>query len=255
MAEQAELQREVQAAIEQTLQSSLEAITKQLDELVAAVAAVSRHATSGASASSVIAAIQPLVQAQAKAGAVSASLEVLSRFLGFSLQMTVAPVVAAPAAAARPAVEIPARAYEPEVVPARAAAPVVEKAPVEVEAAPAVVEEVRAPAPPKVEFDVESLPPEKRDLHKKARRFARVSVQEMIMYKPKEVEVGRQKKDLYQRFQEEIDKGRGTYEKRFAEIADSPVDYFYEELVKNLANNDPGALGNYPYPVPSVRVS
>lgn len=243
MAEPAEYHRELQAAVEQTLQSSLEGITRQLDELVAAVSAVSQHASGGSASSSFLSAIQPLVQAQAKAAAVTASLDVLSRFLSLSIQMTAVPIVAAPAAAPR------------------AAAPAVE----EVEEAPAAVYAAPPPPPPapaaapavaaKPVFDVSTLPHEKQELHKKARRFARVSVQEMSMYKPKEVELGRKNKDLYQRFQEEIDKGRATYEKRFAEIADSHVDYFYEELVHSLANNDPDALGNYPYAIPSVRVS
>lgn len=279
MAEQADIQRAVQTAISQTLTSSMEAIRAQIKELVAAVATLGERAASGSSPESVVAAIPALMQAQAKAASVSASLEVLSRFFSLSVQMSAAPVVAvaapAPAVAPRPVaapVEIPAgvpaERYEPARAPAVREAPpapaAVEEVPAAVEepvAAPPVVEEVRAPAPAPVaaaapvEFDLESLPPEKREMHKKAKRFARVTVQDIISYKPKEVELGREKKDLYQRFQEEIDRGRSMYEKRFAEIADSPVDYFYEELVRVLANNNPEALGKFPYPVPTVRVS
>lgn len=287
MAEPAELQRAVQTAISQTLTSSQEAIRAQVKELVTAVAALGESTRGGSSPESVVAAIPALMQAQAKAAAVCASLEVLSRFLGMAVQMSAAPVVAVPAPVVAPPpkvaeapVEIPAgvsaETYEPPAaikeVPAPPAA--VEEVPAAVEepaapapvaAAPPPVAEVREPEPavaaapaveaPPAEFDIESLPPEKRDLHKKAKRFARVTVQDIISYKPKEVELGRQKKDLYQRFQEEIDRGRQMYEKRFGEIADSNVDYFYEELVRVLAENDPAALGKYPYPVPSLRLS
>jgi hypothetical protein len=202
----------------------------------------------------------------------TASIETVLRFVGSSAQWTgvaavaaAAPVEApaaepAPAEEAAPAVEVEAPAEapaveEPEAAPVEEAepaaeapaaepeAPAVEEAPVE-EAAPA---EVAAPPEP---VDVDSLPEDLQKLHKKAARFARVTVQELFMYKQAEVEQGRENKDLYQRFKEEIDKSKELYDKRFEKIADHNIDYLYDELVRVLAENDSASLGNYPYTPP-----
>ena len=124
---------------------------------------------------------------------------------------------------------------EPEPV----AAPVVEAAPV-VAAAP-VVEAAPAGGP----IDIETLSPELKKLHKKAARFSRVAVQEFLLYKKEEAEAGRQSKDLYKRFKEEIDKTKEQYDEKFKEISLHNINYFYDELVKTLANNDVSALGGY----------
>ena len=112
MAEPAELQRAVEKAISQTLGSSMEAIRAQVKELAAAVASLGERTGSASSPEGVVAAIPALMQAQARAAALSASLDVLSRFLGMAVQMSAAPMavaVAAPAAKVAEAhVEIPA---------------------------------------------------------------------------------------------------------------------------------------------------
>jgi hypothetical protein len=91
------------------------------------------------------------------------------------------------------------------------------------------------------------LPEDLQALHKKAKRFAKVTVQELFMYKKDEVIKGREHKDLYDRFKEEIDKSKALYDKRFEKIAAHNADYLYDELVRVLAEKDPSALGNYPY--------
>ena len=96
------------------------------------------------------------------------------------------------------------------------------------------------------EVDIDSLPDNLKKLHKKAARFSRVAVQEFLLYKKEEAEAGRESKDLYKRFKEEIDKTKEQYDEKFKEIVEHNIDYFYKELVKTLANNDAGALNGYP---------
>src|SRR5215472_8588813 len=56
---------------------------------------------------------------------------------------------------------------------------------------------------------------EETDLHKKARRFAKLLVDEIKLYNQKKVAEGKQNRDLYDRLKEDIEKSRATYEKRF----------------------------------------
>ncbi|MGH9779734.1 MAG: hypothetical protein ACRD5I_15125, partial [Candidatus Acidiferrales bacterium] len=108
----------------------------------------------------------------------------------------------------------------------------------------AAVEAAPAPA---ARVDVSSLPDDLKQLHQKAKRFAKVTVQELIMYKKDEVTRGRENNDLYSRFKDEIDKSKQLYDKRFEKIAGHHIDYLYDELVRVLADNNADALGNYPY--------
>jgi hypothetical protein len=73
------------------------------------------------------------------------------------------------------------------------------------------------------------------------------------MLQPEAVRLGRQNKDLCVRLREDIDKARKEYDRRFRAILDHPVDYFYDWMVQVLADGDPEALGEYPYPSPVVR--
>ena len=77
----------------------------------------------------------------------------------------------------------------------------------------------------------------------RARRFAKLLVDEIKLYNKDAVEVGRQKSDLYDRLREPIDKSRASYEKRWGKTI-TDVDYFREELVRNLAENNVAVLGN-----------
>jgi hypothetical protein len=81
------------------------------------------------------------------------------------------------------------------------------------------------------------------ELHKKARRFAKLLVEEIKLYNQTRVEEGRQHKDLYSRLRVDIEKSRSTYDKRYAESAVASADYFTQELIRILAENDASLMG------------
>jgi hypothetical protein len=122
-------------------------------------------------------------------------------------------------------------------------------------APPTAVEEL--PPPPEVEeappFEVRSLPAGEQEMHRRANRVAKVSMQDIKMLKKDAVKLGREQKDLCIRLKDDLDKARKEYERRFRPILGHPVDYFYQWAVEILADGDPEALGEYPYPSPVVR--
>jgi hypothetical protein len=81
------------------------------------------------------------------------------------------------------------------------------------------------------------------EVHKKAKRFAKLLVDEIKLYNQAKVAEGRAHRDLYDRLREDIDKSRAAYNKRYADSV-SDADYFTSELVRILAENDRGAMGN-----------
>ena len=84
---------------------------------------------------------------------------------------------------------------------------------------------------------------EEDELHKKARRFAKLLVEEIKLYNQPSVEEGRQHKDLYTRLKVDIEKSRSTYDKRYADSAVASSDYFTQELIRILAENDVSLMG------------
>ena len=70
-----------------------------------------------------------------------------------------------------------------------------------------------APAPAADPFA--NLSPEDADVHRKAQRFARLLVDEIKLYNQVKVAEGRKNKDLYDRLKEDIEKSRGTFQKRY----------------------------------------
>jgi hypothetical protein len=141
--------------------------------------------------------------------------------------MAAAATVAAPVVSAPPAVVEPAPVSEPEPpVPVEVAA---------VEAAPAP-----APAPAAVPIPAG----EDGEVHKKARRFAKLLVDEIKLYNQGKVTEGRQNRDLYDRLKDDIEKSRASYEKRYGNTVAKDGDYFNQELVRILADNDTALLGN-----------
>ncbi len=78
---------------------------------------------------------------------------------------------------------------------------------------------------------------------KKPRRFAKLLVEEIKLYNQPKVEEGRQNKDLYDRLKVDIEKSRATYDKRYAESAVASADYFTQELIRILADNDVSLMG------------
>lgn len=87
--------------------------------------------------------------------------------------------------------------------------------------------------------------------HKDARRLARLLVSEIEIYNKTQVAEGRKNKDVCRRLKPESERGRQSYVQRFGTTAGKQFDYFYDELVRILAGNDPTLLGSE-CPGPSV---
>ena len=88
-----------------------------------------------------------------------------------------------------------------------------------------------------------SPPTDDSKKHDEARRFARLLVSEIKLYNEPKVDAGRKNKDLYERLKEDIDRSRQMYDERITEDVRKGSNYFYDELVRILADNDAGALG------------
>ena len=98
-----------------------------------------------------------------------------------------------------------------------------------------------APAPAADPFA--NLSPEDADVHRKAQRFARLLVDEIKLYNQVKVSEGRKNKDLYDRLKDDIDKSRITFQKRYGNTAAGGADYFSQELVRSLAEDDISIMG------------
>lgn len=112
------------------------------------------------------------------------------------------------------------------------------------------IEEIPAAA---ASFDVSALLPEEQDLHRRANRVAKVSMQDIKMLRPDEVRLGRENRDICVRLRDDIEKAHKEYDRRFQSILGHPVDYFYDWMVQILGDGDPQALGQYPYPSAALR--
>jgi len=88
-----------------------------------------------------------------------------------------------------------------------------------------------------------SIAPGDEEVHKKAKRFAKLLVDEIRLYNQAKVTEGRQKRDLYDRLKEDIEKSRATYDKRYGNTPAAAADYFNQELIRILADNDAALLG------------
>jgi hypothetical protein len=133
----------------------------------------------------------------------------------------------------------PFASHAPKHVPAKVA--------VEPEPATEVVEvaSARAAAAPAAATDpLAGLSPEDADVHRKAQRFARLLVDEIKLYNQAKVAEGRRNKDLYDRLKEDIDKSRGTFQKRYGNTAAASADYFQSELLRSLAEDDISIMGS-----------
>ncbi len=81
------------------------------------------------------------------------------------------------------------------------------------------------------------------EIHRKARRFARLLMDDIKLYNQAKVSEGRKHKDLYDRLKEDIEKSRATYFKRYGNTAAGAADYFNQELIRSLAEDDVSLLG------------
>jgi hypothetical protein len=268
----------IEQLVSRALRDNLERIQRTSDELHQAVADVVAACGSTKPAN----ALPPMLRAQTSAASLSAALEVLTRFVAVSLQPgprspfeaeisriasslatpESAPAAMSPKAAAPPApaehVAAPPTAAPP--APVAVASPAAEQyhAPVpppQVHEEPAMVEAQEVESVPVAAgepegasaFDVNRLSPDEQELHRRANRVAKVSMQDIKMLRPEQVRLGRQHKDICVRLRDDIEKAHREYDRRFKPIMDHPVDYFYRWMVEILAEGDANALGEYPY--------
>lgn len=270
----------VEQAVSRALRENLERIQRNANELHEAVGDI----VSACASSKPTNALPSMLRAQTSAASLSAALEVLSRFVAMSMQPgqrspleeqithlistagaepatpPVRPLPSVPTpmahAPARATVQAPSR-IEPTAPHAVPSAPELEPA-IELEGEPEAIELIE-PGEPEIEaghgfedeFDVNQLSPEEQELHRRANRVAKVSMQDIKMLRPEQVRLGREKKDLCIRLKDDIEKAHREYDRRFKPIMDHPVDYFYRWMVEILAEGDAHALGEYPYATPA----
>lgn len=178
----------------------------------------------------------------------ASALQLLVRSTGLWLELIALRRTASPAAAESEAAQ-PIPAPAPVAVsapPPPPAAPVVAAPPPPPPPAPVAPTPEEVAAPPAAPAAV-AIPPEDEEVHKKAKRFAKLLVDEIKLYNQAKVAEGRKSKDLYDRLKDDIDKSRATYEKRYGKTAAASANYFVAEVVRILADNDRSLLGgNFP---------
>jgi len=126
--------------------------------------------------------------------------------------------------------------------PATALEPVAESvAPEPVEEAPVVQASVEAPA--EHESAPAGLSPEDQDVHRKAQRFAKLLVDEIKLYNQAKVSEGRKNHDVYDRLKDDIEKSRATFNRRYGSSAAASGNYFSNEVVRSLAEDDITMMG------------
>jgi hypothetical protein len=279
----------VEQAVSRALRDNLDRLQRTTDELHQAMADLVAACASTRPSN----ALPPMLRAQTAAASLAAALEVLSRFVTAALQpgerapaekelLRVAGLEpperesppslpprtiptpmgqTQPAGAAEMADTViePSPAADPEAV--EAAPPSEEEARLFAEMAaqacvaePAEQEEKDAELGALLSaFDLASLSPEEQEMHRRANRVAKVSMQDIKLLRPEQVQLGREHKDLCARLRHDIEKAHREYDRRFQPILGHPVDYFYRWMVEILADGDPEALGEYPYPSPVLR--
>jgi hypothetical protein len=259
----------VEQAVARAVRDNLERIQRTTEELHHAINDVVAACASNKPTN----ALPPMLRAQTAAASLNASLEVLTRFISSSLQPGPRTALEAQVSnfvsksVAEPSGPPAPQRLQPAAPPAPQAAVPPPPPP------PAVLEEPLAPemeliAEPESEsvelvgapessvaveselegdFDVNRLSPEEQELHRRANRVAKVSMQDIKMLRPEQVRLGRQNRDLCIRLKDDIEKAHREYDRRFKPIMDHPVDYFYRWMVEILAEGDAHALGEYPY--------
>jgi hypothetical protein len=249
----------VEQAITRALRDNLERIKHTSDELQHAV----NDVVSACASNKPTNALPPLLRAQTSAASLTAALEVLSRFVALSLQTgprspleaQITDLVGRAAPEPPPARERPVPSTPKPMSLKAAPAPRVQPypAPPFDEEEPETLELVEPAAAEEFseEFDVNRLSQEEQELHRRANRVAKVSMQDIKMLRPEQVRLGRENRDICIRLKDDIEKAHREYDRRFKPIMDHPVDYFYRWLVEILADGDPHALGEYPYSTPA----
>jgi hypothetical protein len=267
----------IEQAVSRAIRDNLESIQRTTDELNQAV----NDVVAACASSKPTNALPPMLRAQSTAASIAAALEVLSRFVAITLnpsprspleaEMTRLTSAISAKSARQPHAVASAREKEnaPPVHEPAPPTPSNELAPaahltIEPELPhqphsapePALLEvPPPGPFPDDVEvevegdFDVNQLSAEEQELHRRANRVAKVSMQDIKMLRPEAVRLGRENKDLCVRLRDDIEKAHREYDRRFRPIMDHPVDYFYRWMVEILADGDAHALGEYPYAI------
>jgi len=163
------------------------------------------------------------------------ALECLTRGSGLWLEIIAARKAGTPISAAEPEADRTAT-QRMDAAPPEPPSPAPSAPPPPVVAAPAPIA-VAAAAPAEISANDE-------EVHKKAKRFAKLLVDEIKLYNQQKVAEGRTHHDLYSRLKDDIDKSRASYEKRYGQTAAGPADYFSQELVRILADGDAAVLGS-----------
>jgi hypothetical protein len=253
----------VETAVSRALRENLERIQRTADELHHAI----NDVVAACGSNKPTHALPPLVRAQTAAASLSAALDVLTRFVAVSLQPGPRSAIEAQIAHLVSTATVPAPP-EPKRPQPSTPVPMASSAHVEAVREPAETElelhpepEIEAPVVARAsvaaerelegEFDVNQLSSEEQELHRRANRVAKVSMQDIKMLRPEQVRLGREKKDICIRLKDDIEKAHREYDRRFKPIMDHPVDYFYRWMVEILADGDPHALGDYPYATPA----
>jgi hypothetical protein len=267
----------IEQAVSRAIRDNLESIQRTTDELNQAV----NDVVAACASSKPTNALPPMLRAQSTAASIAAALEVLSRFVAITLNPSPRSPLEAEMTRLTSAISAESARQPHAVASAREKAnapPVHEPAPptpsnelapaahltIEPElphqphsaSEPALLEvPPPGPFPDDVEvevegdFDVNQLSAEEQELHRRANRVAKVSMQDIKMLRPEAVRLGRENKDLCVRLRDDIEKAHREYDRRFRPIMDHPVDYFYRWMVEILADGDAHALGEYPYAI------
>jgi hypothetical protein len=260
----------IEQAVSRAIRDNLESIQRTTDELNQAV----NDVVAACASSKPTNALPPMLRAQSNAASIAAALEVLSRFVAIILNPGPRSPLEAEMTRLTSAISTESARQSHAVAPARA--PREPKAPaspadsapsnehpsaahpkVEPEAPEPASLELPQPGPfpddvevvTESDFDVNQLSTEEQELHRRANRVAKVSMQDIKMLRPEAVRLGRENKDLCVRLRDDIEKAHREYDRRFRPIMDHPVDYFYRWMVEILADGDAHALGEYPYAI------
>lgn len=108
----------------------------------------------------------------------------------------------------------------------------------------AVAEEPPSPSDPAASSAFAGLSPDEAEMHRKAQRFARLLVDEIKLYNQAKMMEGRKNKDIYDRLKEDIEKSRSTFQKRYGNTVAAAADYFSQEVIRSLAEDDVSLLGS-----------
>jgi hypothetical protein len=270
---QKSVERALEEAVSRALRDNLAPLQRTAEELQQAYADLVAACSSTCPAN----ALPAMLRAQTSASALAAGLSVLSNFVTLAMNprehrateaseaeesdsvtaTATEDLLASPAATthSQPESELTEGPSHPSTpAPGNGAHPHVAEAHEPIAEAPAkdAVDAEETEARAEV-FDLASLPPEVQDLHRRANRVAKVAMQDIKLLRPKDVRLGCEHKDVCHRLRNDLDKARKEYDRRFRAILDDPVDYFHHWMVQILAEGDPAALGEYPYPTPVVR--